>query len=254
MRWWTYALIGLGAGLLAGLFGVGGGTIIVPALVSLAAMDRRLSAGTSLAAILPLAGVGVVSYGVHGNVSLVAAAILTVGTVAGVQIGSWLLTRLSQQALRWAFAAFIAVMVVQLVLAVPSREGALEVTLPAALALVGVGLATGTLAGLLGVGGGVLVVPALIILFGVSDLLAKGTSLLMMIPTALAGTVANLRRGNVDLRAALLVGGSACLSVVAGERLATLLPPREAVWLFAVFLLYLLVRTVRDALRHRRRT
>ena len=65
---------------------------------------------------------------------------------------------------------------------------------------------TGTLAGLLGVGGGIIVVPALMLLFGASDLIAKGTSLLMMIPTAISGTVGNVRRHNVDLFAAALIG------------------------------------------------
>ncbi|MDG9422968.1 TSUP family transporter, partial [Streptococcus pneumoniae] len=54
--------IGLLAGLLSGLFGVGSGTVIVPLLVLLLHFDQRLAAGTSLAAIVPTAGVGVISY------------------------------------------------------------------------------------------------------------------------------------------------------------------------------------------------
>ena len=61
--------IGLLAGLLSGLFGVGGGTVIVPLLVLVLAFDQRLAAGTSLAAIVPTATVGVISYAVHGSVA-----------------------------------------------------------------------------------------------------------------------------------------------------------------------------------------
>src|SRR5690606_34585074 len=90
-----------------------------------------------------------------------------------------------------------------------------------------------------GVGGGVVVVPALIFLFGTSDLVAKGTSLLMMIPTALSGTVGNLRRKNVDLLAAALVGVAACTTTALGAWLATLLDPLASNILFAAFLTFI---------------
>ncbi len=61
-------IVGLAAGLLGGLFGVGGGLIIVPGLVSLAGMDRRLAHGTSLAATLPIAAASLITYVSHGNV------------------------------------------------------------------------------------------------------------------------------------------------------------------------------------------
>ena len=62
------ALVGLAAGLLGGLFGVGGGLIIVPGLIGFAAMERRLAHGTSLAATLPIAAASLITYLAHGNV------------------------------------------------------------------------------------------------------------------------------------------------------------------------------------------
>ena len=59
--------VGLAAGLLSGLFGVGGGTVIVPMLVLLLGFDQKLASGTSLAAIVPTAVVGVISYAVMGD-------------------------------------------------------------------------------------------------------------------------------------------------------------------------------------------
>ena len=105
--------------------------------------------------------------------------------------------------------------------------------------LEGLGLATGVLSGLLGVGGGVVVVPAMILLFGYSDLLAKGTSMLMMIPTAISGTIGNLRRNNVDLPAAALIGVAACTTTALGAWIATLLDPLAANILFAVFIVFI---------------
>ena len=86
---------------------------------------------------------------------------------------------------------------------------------------------------------------------GTSDLVAKGTSLLMMIPTALSGTIGNLRRHNVDLVAAALIGVSACTTTALGAWVATLLQPLTANILFAVFLTFIAVQMAQRALRAR---
>lgn len=243
--------VGLAAGLLSGLFGVGGGTVIVPMLVLLLAFNQRFAAGTSLAAIVPTATVGVISYAVHDSVAWVPAIILAVGSVIGAQIGTWLLQRIAQNALRWAFVAFLVLVIVMLFVVVPSREAELPLTWWSGLGLLALGLITGILSGLLGVGGGIVVVPALMFLFGTSDLVAKGTSLLMMIPTALSGTIGNLRRHNVDLVAAALIGVSACTTTALGAWVATLLQPLTANILFAVFLTFIAVQMAQRALRAR---
>lgn len=248
----TCLLIGLVAGFLSGLFGVGGGTVIVPALVAFLALDRRLAAGTSLLAIVPTSITGVITYGVSGNVHWLTAGILAAGSVIGAQIGTWLLARLSNQVLRFAFIAFLIVVGVQLLLTVPVRGGDVEITAGLVTGLVGLGLATGVLSGLLGVGGGVVVVPAMILLFGYSDLLAKGTSLLMMVPTALSGTAGNLKRRNIDVRAGLTIGIAACFTVTLGAWAAARLDPQVANWLFVGFLLALLVKTVLEVLKARK--
>ncbi|MDD7944603.1 sulfite exporter TauE/SafE family protein [Microbacterium sp. NE2HP2] len=231
--------VGLAAGLLSGLFGVGGGTVIVPLLVLLLGFDQRLAAGTSLAAIVPTASVGVISYALTGSVAWVPAIILAAGAVIGAQIGSWLLAKIPQNALRWGFVGFLVVVIVMLFIVVPSRDAVLELNWGVGIGLAGLGLFTGIMAGLLGVGGGVIVVPALMFLFGTSDLIAKGTSLLMMIPTAISGTVGNARRRNVDLVAALVVGLAACTTTALGAWIATLLNPLTANILFAVFLTFI---------------
>ena len=244
--------VGLAAGLLSGLFGVGGGTVIVPMLVLLLGFDQKLASGTSLAAIVPTATVGVISYAIHGSVDVVVALILAAGSVVGAQIGSWLLARLSQNAIRWGFVAFLIVVIVMLFVVVPSRDAEFEFTVLSVIGLIIVGLLTGTMAGLIGVGGGVIVVPVLMFVFGTSDLMAKGTSLLMMIPTAISGTIGNLKRGNVDLLAAALIGGAACTTTALGAWFATLLDPAVANILFAVFLAFIAVQMAVKALRSRR--
>ena len=215
--------------------------------------DQRLAAGTSLAAIVPTATVGVISYAVHGSVAWIPALILAGGAVIGAQIGTWLLARLPVTVLRWGFVAFLAVVIVSLFFVIPSREAGLPLTWLSGVALVALGVITGILAGLLGVGGGVIVVPALVLLFGTSDLLAKGTSLLMMIPTAVSGTIGNVRRKNVDLVAAALVGGAACATTALGALIATLVDPFVGNMLFAAFLVVIAVQMALRAIKGRRR-
>ncbi|WP_374209001.1 sulfite exporter TauE/SafE family protein [Microbacterium sp. CIAB417] len=249
----TCIATGLLAGLLSGLFGVGGGTVIVPLLVLFLKFDQRLAAGTSLAAIVPTAAVGVISYAVHESVAWVPAILLAVGAVVGAQIGTWLLPRISQTALRWGFVAFIVVVIASLFFVIPSRDAHIEVTVVTGIALVVVGVFTGIMAGLIGVGGGVIVVPILVLIFGASDLEAKGTSLLFMIPTALSGTIGNLRRRNVDLLAAALVGVAACTTTALGAWIATLLDPFVANILFAAFLVFIGTQMAIKAVRGRKR-
>lgn len=244
--------IGLAAGLLSGLFGVGGGTVIVPLLVLLLAFDQRLSAGTSLAAIVPTAAVGVISYALHDAVAWIPAIILAIGSVVGAQIGTRLLARISQTALRWAFVGFLVVVIVSLFLVIPSRGAGLELTVLTTPLLLVLGLFTGVLAGLIGVGGGVVVVPVLMLAFGTSDLIAKGTSLLMMIPTAISGTIGNLRHHNVDLLAAGLIGLAACTTTALGAWFATLMDPFASNILFAAYLTFIAVQMALKAIRGRR--
>ena len=121
-RWIVLVLLGLVAGFLSGLFGVGGGILIVPALILLLGFDQRVAAGTSLAAIVPMAIVGVISYAVEGSVDWIAAVLLSVAAIGGAQIGSHLLNRLPIQALRWGFIGFLVVIVVSLFLVIPSSS------------------------------------------------------------------------------------------------------------------------------------
>ncbi len=107
----------------------------------------------------------------------------------------------------------------------------------------------GIAAGMFGVGGGVIAVPVLVAFFGVSDLVAKGTSLIAMIPTATTGTIANTRAGLVRLGDALIVGAAAVVASFGGVALAFLLPPRVSAVLFGILMIVVAIelslRTIR---------
>jgi uncharacterized membrane protein YfcA len=99
-----------------------------------------------------------------------------------------------------------------------------------------IGLAAGILAGLFGVGGGILFVPTLVLGLGLSQLHAEASSLLAILPTALVGTWRQQGYGNVDLRAAALVGIASILGVEGGVFVAEALPEGVLRRLFGLLL------------------
>jgi uncharacterized protein len=101
----------------------------------------------------------------------------------------------------------------------------------------GIGFVGGILAGLFGVGGGILFVPTLTLVLGLSQLHAEATSLLAILPTALAGTLRQQRYGNVRWRASLVIGVAAVAGVEGGVQIAEALPEHVLRRLFAVLML-----------------
>ncbi|KFF31819.1 sulfite exporter TauE/SafE family protein [Bifidobacterium bombi] len=241
-------IVGLLAGALSGLFGIGGGSIIVPALVWIGYTQRH-AAATSLAAIIPLSISGVGSYAANGNVDWLAAALMVVGTIAGSIMGSWLLSRLSELLLRWAYVAFLAFVMISQVILVPSRDSVIHMTAIKGTCLIVLGILIGMLSALLGVGGGAVAVPALSLAFGASDLIARGTSLLAMFPSAITGTISNWKRGLVNLGTGLLIGIAAAAATPIGSAVASMLSARAGSYLLAAYLLIVLLRCTWTALK-----
>lgn len=108
-------LIGLVAGLFSSLFGVGGGIVIVPLLILVAAFDAREATATSLGAIVITAAAGVALYAVRGKVDVPYALLVGVPAMAGALIGTSAQRRLSGRALTLAFSVFLAAIGVWLI-------------------------------------------------------------------------------------------------------------------------------------------
>lgn len=236
-------VVGMLVGVLSGMFGIGGGTVIVPALVWLG-LSQRNAAATSMLAIVPTAISGVVSYAAGGNVDWLAAALLFCGMFVGGQIGSWLLSRLPELVLRWIFVAFLVFVVINQVSFVPSRDHQIAMSVTTGICLALLGVIIGTLAGLLGIGGGALAVPSLSMLFGASDLIARGTSLLAMFPNSITTSAANLKRRLAHVKTALIIGVTAAVTAPLGTWIAGEVSPRAGSIMFACYLCVLLVRSV----------
>lgn len=118
MTWVLVVLIGLLAGLVSGLFGVGGAIVIVPGLVILAKLPQHAANGTSLAALLlPVSFLGALEYYRRGQVNIPYAAVIAGGLLIGAFLGAKLAGSLSDAALRRAFGGFLLVVAGRLLLA-----------------------------------------------------------------------------------------------------------------------------------------
>ena len=227
--------VGVLAGFLAGLFGIGGGILVVPGLVLVLGMHQRLAHGTSLAAVLPISVASMLTYAWHDNVDWTVALLLSIGSATGVLAGTAYLHVAKTRTLTILFAVVLIASAIRLFIPVDA-DGRADLSVLGAALTIAIGLASGTLAGVLGVGGGVIVVPALILGFGVLPVIAKGTSSAAIIPAAMIGTWRNRSNGNADVPTAAIVGVSGVLTAIAGGIVSDHLDDDVAVILFAVLL------------------
>lgn len=219
---------GLAGGLLSGMFGIGGGIVLVPLLGLALGLNQHQAQGVTLAAMLLPNGLPAVLHyrrmGVPIRWRLVA--ILVVGFLGGVYGGSLLANRIPEPPLRWGFAAFMVLMAVRMLLAgeakapgpAPSVSGAGTVAIGLAIGLVG-----GVSSGLLGIGGGVVIIPLLAGWLGMSQHEAQATSLAVMLPPIFLPGVIVYAAAQHGLPWAILGGVAAGFMAGAfvGARLAT---------------------------------
>ncbi len=120
----TLVLIGLISGVLSGLFGIGGGVLIVPALIYVAGFNQHQATGTSLAVLLPPVGLAaVLEYYRNGNVDFRAAVIIALCVFAGGGVGAYIANKIAGPYLRLAFGIFVVVLGGYLIFGAAKRLG-----------------------------------------------------------------------------------------------------------------------------------
>lgn len=251
----TVKLATLGAlgGILSSIFGLGGGILIVPALVMALKMGHRRAHGTSLAAIIPISVAGAAGYAFEGSVDWMAAACLVAGSATlGAVLGTRLLHVIPRGALGGAFAVALVATAGRLLFDIDSVGLAGDFSAGRLVMLVGVGVVAGTLTGMLGVGGGLIMVPAMMLLADLPGTIAKGTSLAVMIPTAVVGTRCNMLRENADLRVAAIVGLVGAATSFMTSKISLRLDPVVSNQLLAALLVLVAAKTVYDQLWKKR--
>lgn len=202
-------LIGVSAGIASGLFGVGGGIVMVPAMVLLLGTKQHVAHANSLAAIVPIATVGAIPFVAAGLVDVPLAIAMAVTATIGARLGARMMHALAERQLRRVFVVFLLLVAARLAL---QDQGLITAEAAVGPRIVGgllIGIAAGLSSAVMGVGGGVIMVPAMTLLLGVPQHVAQGTSLVAIVPTAVAGADAHRRRGMLDamLIVSLALGG-----------------------------------------------
>lgn len=228
------AAMGLGIGVLSGLFGVGGGFMVVPLLSLAFGLDYRIAVGSSLAFTVGTGAGGLAAHWRAGNVAVKTMLIIAGGAVCGAPLGGMLVDYFHDvlgparftSMMDVLFIALLAVVAGLLLRRTPDRQGPTllqmiplptyihiqaanlhRVSLPG---LTAVGLLSGLLSGMMGVGGGVILVPLLMVVVGLNAHQAIGTSLGVVLLASISGTIKYGLDGSASLwiAMALLVGSA----------------------------------------------
>jgi len=264
-----FLLLGVAAGILSGLFGIGGGIVMVPSLIALFGMDILNANSTSLAAmLLPVGIFGVIAYYKAGLVNIKESLWIALGLFAGSFVGGELAVNISESVLAKLYSGFLLYIALSY-FEVFTKIGELrrkyfsktkssdsysplgvmgrEENNPAKpfWAFILVGLAAGVFAGMFGKGGGIIIVPILISLFHYSGKMAVATSLAaLQLPVGLPSVLIYAENGYLNLIAAAFIAVGMVLGALIGSKIGINLPAKTFKKVFAVFLLLMSVYMV----------
>jgi len=240
----------MAAGLMGAILGIGGAIIMLPATELLLHLPTANAIGTTLFAVMFTAVSGAWGHYRQGNVNLAWSWRVGLGGVAGVLLGSYIFKEYlssREQLLTLLLAVLFAFMAIRM-----ARDTIREIknshqeqaqsepqtplwTMPL------IGLVVGCLTGVLGLGGGFLIVPAMIWLYGASPYLAVGTTLLSIFPVTAVGAIAKLTQGFVVLPIALLMGVGTLIGVQLGVPVTRWIKPVVFKAVFTLLFIFLAV-------------
>ncbi len=257
----TFLILGIVAGILSGLFGIGGGIVMVPSLIAFFGMDILNANATSLAAmLLPVGIFGVVAYYKAGLVNIKESLLIAIGLFAGSFVGGELAINLSESLLSKLYSGFLLYIalsyldvfnkIAQLRLKF-NRSNNTSVSAPRAKAIkpkttlknhvlvyILVGVGAGVFAGMFGKGGGIIIVPILISFFHYDGKAAVATSLAaLQLPVGLPSVLIYAEQGYLNLIAAALIALGIVIGALIGSKMGIKLPSAIFKKVFALFLL-----------------
>lgn len=228
---------GAAGGFFSGLSGVGGGALLIPLMTGLLGYRQHVAHGTSLFVIVFAAAASLAVYAAQGSVDVVLTGTLLAGSLAGAYAGARFAQRIPARRLRQLLGGFLFLVGLRLLIIREvdpafAVDGAAEAAIGA-----GIGLAGGLLAGTLGVGGGAIFVPALVLLLGTGQHQAQGVSLAVIVFTAGAGAATHYRYGTVRAGDGGRLAVAAVPAGIAGAALASVLGAEALRAVFAVIVL-----------------
>lgn len=247
-----FLLLGIAAGILSGLFGIGGGIVLVPSLIVIFGMGLLDANAVSLAAmLLPVGVFGVWAYYKAGYLNIKESLWISLGLFMGSFLGGELAVNISENLLAKLYAAILLYVSLSYFnlgalfkkkKSIPKTESVKEHKF---IAFVLVGLAAGIFAGLFGKGGGLVIVPMLIAVFHYDPKKAAATSLAaLQLPVGLPSVLIYANEGHLNLNAAILIALGIVFGVFVGSKVGLKLPSAIFKKVYAVFLLVVAVYMV----------
>eukprot|EP00534_Pseudo-nitzschia_fraudulenta_P001321 CAMPEP_0201118950 /NCGR_PEP_ID=MMETSP0850-20130426/3140_1 /ASSEMBLY_ACC=CAM_ASM_000622 /TAXON_ID=183588 /ORGANISM="Pseudo-nitzschia fraudulenta, Strain WWA7" /LENGTH=255 /DNA_ID=CAMNT_0047384457 /DNA_START=176 /DNA_END=943 /DNA_ORIENTATION=- len=244
--------IGAVAGTFGSLAGMGGGFVMIPLMTSkrLLGLTQHQAHGTSLFAVATTGFAGAISY--SGEVDYEVAAAIALCGMATASLGAQASSQLSGPALKKALGVFMLLIAPT----IPAKEYVMpkkDETERAAedpsffrryVTPAGIGCCSGFLAGMFGVGGGAIVVPALSFFTDMNHYQALGTSLCAMVPTAVAGTATHMSKGTVAMRVAPALAAGAFIGSFCGGKLGLSIPEQDLKYGFSGTMMVLGARSL----------
>ena len=235
-------LLGLIAGVVSGLLGVGGGVIVVPALVLFFGYEIKKAVGISLATIVPTVLVALLIHYLidSSNVKGTIALFIVLGSIPGARIGAHIVRKINSALLKNLFALLLLVIAVKILTMLNYIDNSpIDINY---LLLVILGLIGGVSSSVFGIGGGVVIVPALNLLCGLSMHSAIATSLLVIFPTTLSGAIFHKKFGNLNIKTARLLIPAALLGAVIGAIFANKVDTGTLRMIFSMYLILCAVK------------
>jgi len=239
-------VIGLAAGTMAGLLGIGGGIVIIPLLVYIAALEPKLAMGISMVQAFFATVSGLVVHKKNRTVNVRLGVILGAAGVIGGLLGSFGSATIDGRVLLTVYLGLVLFSILLLFVAPKQEKDEMpKISTPLASLL---GLGVGVLAGMLGVGGGFIMTPLMISVLKIPTRIAVGTSLLMILPTTVAGSIGKIATGQFDYWIALVVIIGSITGAQIGGRLNAKIQPKQIRSTLMVVLIAIVLRTGYDLL------
>lgn len=232
-------LIGLIAGTVGGLVGVGGGVIMIPLMVSMKGIGQHKAHGTSLVAVVFTGVIGAVTYALFNALDVWAAILVSAAALWPARLGAKYCCEVPELKLKRTFGVFLIFVSFFILLRpyFPSFSHS-YMSLSELLSLLMTGAATGFVSGIMGVGGSPIMIGGMVLLAGFDQYTAQGSSLLAMVPLAAVGAFTHWRLGNVEKNLLKGIIPGIILGTYAGGSCAHFLPENILRAIFAAVLIW----------------
>jgi uncharacterized membrane protein YfcA len=248
LDWWLLTVFGFFIGVIASLTGVGGGIFIVPVLTFFYDFKVNNATATSLTTIIFTAIAAAINYSRQRRIFYKTGLILIVTTAPGAYLGAWVATIIEERLLGLVFGIFMILVAIRMIISTlrtktPNKSSSTrtdsELIKLRRIIIIGAGLSFfgGVASGLLGIGGGVLIVPIMAVIMGMPIHYATATSMFTMIFTSISGVTKYYQSNLINFPAALILAAGTVIGAQVGAYTSKKISGRNLSLIFGIMLI-----------------